>query len=271
MSGTVMPDIQSARDPRGIDLQTVGVKNVHLPLQIATMEGSYQSVLGNVSLAVSLPKEFKGTHMSRFIEVLTNWSRKPISNVQIRAILEETAKALSAESAEISLKFKYFITKRAPVSGRESVLDYDCEFSGSLRGQKSTFTLGVEVPVTSVCPCSKEISDYGAHNQRTIVRARVRFWHGKFLWIEQLVNLLEAQGSCEIYPLLKREDEKYVTEHGYENPKFVEDILRDCIVALRGQECVRWFAVEAESFESIHNHSAYAYHVEERSDEGVCN
>ena len=259
-----MQDVQSRPDSRGIDIQKVGVKNVHLPLQIATKAGGWQSVLGNASLSVELPMQFKGTHMSRFIEVLLSWSQKPISNVSITSILKETCEALSAAKAHISIRFKYFVPKPAPVSGRESVLDYNCEFSGAVDGARHTFIMGVEAPVTSCCPCSKEISSFGAHNQRTMIRARVRFSAAGFLWLEDLIELLEAQGSCEIYPLLKREDEKFVTEAAYANPKFVEDILRDVVISLRAEPRVRWFEVECESHESIHNHSAFACHVEEK-------
>ncbi len=259
-----MQDVQNRFDDRGIDIQKVGVKDVHLPLQMATKEGGYQNVLGKVSLSVSLPMQFKGTHMSRFMEILLPWSTKPISNLEIRSILTNTCEVLNSDSAELSIKFKYFVDKMAPVSGKKSVLDYDCEFAGVISNGKSTFTLGVEVPVTSCCPCSKEISDYGAHNQRAVIRCKVRFNHRGFLWIEDLVRLLEAQGSCEIYPLLKREDERFVTQMAYDNAKFVEDILRDCVITLRNNEVIRWFELECESFESIHNHSAFACHTEDK-------
>lgn len=257
-----MKDVQSSPDTRGIDIQQVGVKHVHLPLKIAQKSGGYQSVLGNVSLSMELPMQFKGTHMSRFIEVLSGWIGEPLSNVQISSVLRDTCSALSARKAQLSIRFKYFVGKTAPVSKRPSVLDYNCEFIGDIDDDKVTFTLGVEVPVTSCCPCSKEISDFGAHNQRSMVRARVRFSSAGFLWIEDLILMLETTGSCEIFPLLKREDEKFVTEAAYSNPKFVEDILRDVVLALRAEPRVRWFSVECESFESIHNHSAFASHVE---------
>jgi len=259
-----MKDVQNRHDDRGIDIQKVGVKNVHLPLQMATKEGGYQNVLGKVSLSVSLPMQFKGTHMSRFMEILLPWSTKPISNNEVKSILANTCEVLNSDSAEISIKFKYFIYKSAPVSGKKSVLDYDCEFSGFIKNGKFVFTLGVEVPVTSCCPCSKEISDYGAHNQRAVIRCKVRFNSKGFLWIEDLVKMLEEQGSCEIYPLLKREDEKFVTQSAYDNAKFVEDILRDCVISMRNSEVIKWFDLECESFESIHNHSAFACHIEDK-------
>jgi len=259
-----MRDVQNFPDLRGINIQKVGVKDVHLPLQIAAREGGWQSVLGIVSFSVALPMQFKGTHMSRFMEVLLPWSRKPISNVEILAILKETCEALSAQRADISIRFKYFVPRIAPVSGKESILDYNCSFEGTLDGKRHSFAMGVEVPVTSCCPCSKEISEYGAHNQRAMIRARVKFSSAGFLWLEDLIELLESEGSCEIYPLLKREDEKYVTEAAYDNPKFVEDILRDVVIRLRNEPRVRWFEVECESMESIHNHSAFACHVEDK-------
>ncbi len=163
----------------------------------------------------------------------------------------------------MDIKFKYFIEKTAPVSGNKSLLDLNCTFSGQLvRGRHMDFILGLEVPFTSLCPCSKEISAYGAHNQRGLMRVKIRYAPNKFIWLEDLAALMEAQASSPVYPLLKREDEKFVTEHAYENPKFVEDVIRDLVLALRRQEGVKWFKVACENYESIHNHSAYAGHVE---------
>ena len=256
-----MKDVQNQADARGIDIQNVGIKGFHMPLLIRTRQGGFQQVMANVSLSVSLPMHFKGTHMSRFIEALIPWGSKPISNAELRSLLVDTCEKLEADQAEVTIAFKYFIEKKAPVSGRSSFMDYDCTFRARRDKDRHTFLLGVEVPVTSCCPCSKEISDFGAHNQRTLIRATVRF-HGGFLWIEDLVDRLESQGSCQLYPLLKREDEKFVTEQAYENAKFVEDILRDTVIALRNEPLVSWFDVECESMESIHNHSAFAKHTE---------
>ncbi|HOG52780.1 MAG TPA: GTP cyclohydrolase FolE2 [Bacillota bacterium] len=256
-----MKDVQNQADARGIDIQNVGIKGFHMPLLIRTRQGGFQQVMANVSLSVSLPMHFKGTHMSRFIEALIPWGSKPISNAELRSLLVDTCEKLEADQAEVTIAFKYFIEKKAPVSGRSSFMDYDCTFKARRDKDRHTFLLGVEVPVTSCCPCSKEISDFGAHNQRTLIRATVRF-HGGFLWIEDLVDRLESQGSCQLYPLLKREDEKFVTEQAYENAKFVEDILRDTVIALRNEPLVSWFDVECESMESIHNHSAFAKHTE---------
>ena len=259
-----MRDIQSTPDNRGIDIQRVGLKGVHLPFQIRTMAGDYQNVLGQVTLSVELPKEYRGTHMSRFVETLLNWSQKPISGHELRLILAELMSRLEAPAADISLRFRYFLARSAPVSGSESFLDYLVKVGGRLAGKDYDYILGVEVPVISLCPCSKEISDYGAHNQRAVIRTRLRFPPGKFMWIEEVVALLEKQGSCPIYPLLKREDEKFVTERAFEHPKFVEDVVRDAVLALRAEPRVTWFAVECESFESIHNHSAFAAHEEKK-------
>jgi GTP cyclohydrolase I len=262
-----MKDVQNDFDPRGIALQKVGVKDVHLPLLIQQREGGTQQVLGRVRLAVDLPRQYKGTHLSRFLEALMCWSTEGLSSRKLRVVLAKLQEKLKAERAEIQVSFKYFLPKRAPVSGSLSVLDYDCEFAGYLAGGHFDFQLGVELPVTSVCPCSREIAAYGAHNQRAVIRVRCRFRPGQYPWIEDLVDLIEPQGSEKVYPLLKREDEKYVTERAFDNPKFVEDILRDVVVALRGEPRVVWFAAEVESYESIHNHSAFAYHVETAGDE----
>jgi GTP cyclohydrolase IB len=256
-------DVQNIADERGIAIQNVGISNVHLPFLIKTKGRSFQSVLANIKLTVELPGAYKGTHMSRFVEILSEWSQKPVSSREMATILQETVQRLDAPSAQLDIEFKYFIEKEAPVSKLKSMLDVDCLFSARLEENHAVeFTLGVSVPFTSLCPCSKEISAYGAHNQRGIMRVQVKHEAGHFIWLEDLVSLLEAQASCPIFPLLKREDEKYVTEQAYENPKFVEDILRDLVLALRQEPGIAWFAVECENYESIHNHSAYARHVE---------
>lgn len=258
-----MIDVQKCPDTRGISIQKVGVKEVHLPFLIKTKTGEYQSVLANICLAVDLPMECKGTHMSRFIEVLNEWRQKPFSSKELEIVLGDMTKKLDASSAYMDIQFKYFVEKSAPVSRLKSVVDYDCTFSGALNSENEfEFTLGVTVPFTSLCPCSKEISEYGAHNQRGLMKMKLQYEKEKFIWIEDIITLMEAQGSSEVYSLLKREDEKYVTEKAYENPKFVEDVLRDLILTMRSHPDVTWFEVECENFESIHNHSAYAYHVE---------
>ena len=259
-----MQDVQNRTDARGIAIQRVGIKDAHLPFLIKTKDGGFQQVLARIRFTVSLPQEYKGTHMSRFFEILMPWSQKPLAEKEMDAMLTEALEHLQAQSAEVELAFKYFIDKKAPVSGRHSLLDLDCTFTGKKeRGGVMTFTLGVDVPFTSLCPCSKEISAYGAHNQRSLCRVQVRFRPGaECIYIEDLAALVERQGSAPIYPLLKREDEKFVTEAAYENPKFVEDILRDTVLALRGLPGLAWFSLECENYESIHNHNAFAAHEE---------
>ncbi len=243
-------------------LQRVGVKGVEIPFQIKAQDDGHQTVLACVTLTADLPHYFKGTHMSRFIEILEEWRNRPVSGPEVKQILQQTKIELKAEMAHADIRFKYFMEKQAPVSKLSSILGYQSRFSASLNGGEFEFKLGVEVPVQTLCPCSKEISDFGAHNQRAFIRANVRFVHGTFVWIEELVRTLEDQGSMQIYPLLKREDEKYVTERAFANPKFVEDVVRDCVLALRKIDRIRWFEVECESEESIHAHNAFAYHQE---------
>ncbi|MEG6585533.1 GTP cyclohydrolase FolE2 [Dendrosporobacter sp. 1207_IL3150] len=258
-----MKDVQNTSDNRGIAIQKVGISDVHLPFFIKTKNGDMQSVLAKIKLTVDLPQEYKGTHMSRFIEVLSEWSQKPVSSREMEQILTDTLARLDARSAFLKIDFKYFVEKIAPVSGLRSMLDLDCSFSATLtQGYPLEFIMGVNVPFTSLCPCSKEISQYGAHNQRGLMRVKIKHEPNRFIWIEDLAALMEAQGSCPVYPLLKREDEKYVTELAYDNPKFVEDVLRDLVIALRSLDYVKWIEVECENYESIHNHSAYASHVE---------
>lgn len=257
-----MKDIAQLRDKRGVVIQKVGIKDLHIPLQIRRKENGYQQVLGNVDMAVELPHGYRGTHLSRMVEIIFKWSRQPLGGKDIRAILMQMRKRLDAEHAHITVRFKYFIEKVAPVSKSRSALDYGCEFTGVHSDEGFDFILGVEVPVTSLCPCSKEISERGAHNQRAMIRARIRYEQDVFYWIEDLVEQLEQLPSSDIFPMLKRADEKYVTEKAYDNPKFVEDILRDAVVMFRGNPAIRWFEIEIESLESIHNHSAYAYQQE---------
>ncbi|MBO4853071.1 MAG: GTP cyclohydrolase I FolE2 [Schwartzia sp.] len=259
-----MEDIQNSVDSRGIEIQHVGVREIHLPFRIRTKEGDFQQVLARICFTVSLPQEYKGTHMSRFMEILDQWSNRPLAEPEMEAMLDEALERLSSASANIEIRFKYFIKKVAPVSGKISLLDLDCCFYGRKeKGKGFVFELGVDVPSTSLCPCSKSISRYGAHNQRGIMSVRLRFREGcECIYIEDLANLMEQQASSPLYPLLKREDEKYVTEHAYENPKFVEDILRDLVIVLRTLPGLEWFSVSCENFESIHNHNAYASYEE---------
>ena len=261
-----MKDIAKLTDKRGVRIQRVGIKDLHVPLQIRERQDGYQHVLGNVSLGVELPHHYRGTHLSRLVEIVFRWRDKPLSGHELRLILNDVCSGLEAQEAHITVKFKYFLTKIAPVSRSESALDYDCEFTALLGNNGFDFVLGVEVPITSLCPCSKEISDHGAHNQRGVIRARIRCTRDSWVWIEDLVSELEQLASCEIYPMLKRQDEKFVTEKAYDNPKFVEDVLRDVVLFLRKDPRIRWYEVECETFESIHNHSAYAYQCEWREE-----
>jgi len=262
MQNGSLNDIAASPDIRGITIEQVGVTNVYLPISIKRKNGGLDAVVARVSLAANLHHKFRGTHMSRFLAILNEWRERPISYEQVGAILAETRKRLRADVAHIELAFKYFITRVAPVSGIESLMDYDVRFRGRRDEESYRFILSVEAPVTALCPCSKEISDFGAHNQRAVIHCSADLRPGQILWIEDLVQLLEAQGSAQLYPLLKREDEKYVTEYAYEHPKFVEDILRDVVTALRGNPRVHEFSVRIDSLESIHNHNVFAAHNE---------
>lgn len=258
-----MKDIQKSSDKRGIAIQKVGINDLYLPFFIKTKSNSFQPVLAKIKFAVDLPMEYKGTHMSRFVEILSEWSQKPINSKEMEHILNDALDKLEAESAYLKLEFKYFIDKIAPISKKKSVLDIDCSFIAEKnKGESMKFKLGVNVPFTSLCPCSKEISQYGAHNQRGMMQAVIQYSEDEIVYIEDLATLMEKQASCPLYSLLKREDEKYVTEHAYENPKFVEDILRDLVLALREIAGIQWFSITCENYESIHNHNAYASHVE---------
>lgn len=264
---TNLKDTQNLKDSRGVDIQKVGINHLELPLTIQRKNNSNQVVNASARVTVSLPRHYKGTHMSRFVEVLSEWENKDLLGVDIKGCLANIIKKLNAQSGELKFKFKYFVDKKAPVSKLSSPMSYECSFDGILNNygkedEEYKFTLGVKVPVTTLCPCSKEISDFGAHNQRAIVNVKVSYDEKNHIWIEDLIKMVENCASCEIYPLLKRVDEKYVTEKAYANPKFVEDILRDVVLALRDDKTINSFVVECEAFESIHNHSAWAYQAE---------
>ena len=255
----MMKDVAAQPDQRGITIDRVGVRDIHLPVMIREKDGGMARVVGRFDVSVQLPQHERGTHMSRFVEILSRWSKKAVAMDEIRQMLEEIRTAFDAEAAQLSLQFKYFLPKQAPASGLPSELDYDCLFAGQIRDDDYTFTLGVTVPIMTLCPCSKEIADRGAHSQRAQLTVRLRSANGFIIWLEDLVPLLETQGSSEIFPILKRTDEKLITERSYDNPKFVEDVVRDTILALRQLPEVSWFSVECKSYESIHNHIAYAY------------
>ncbi len=252
-----MIDIQNQPDFRNIPIDKVGIKELKYPVKVRDKSKGFQSTVAKISMFVDLPHQLKGTHMSRFVEML-NQFRQQVSLESLTSILEDMKKTLGAESSHIEIAFPYFISKIAPVSGTAGLMDYSCTILGSSDKDKNRdLVLKVAVPVTSVCPCSKEISKYGAHNQRGQVLVSVRF--KKFIWIEDIVNIVEKSASCELYSVLKREDEKYVTESAYDKPMFVEDIVREVASELIADNNITWFAVSAENFESIHNHSAYAY------------
>ena len=259
-----MKDIQNLKDERNVDIQKVGIKHLELPLIIQRKNNSNQVVCAKAKVNVSLPRDYKGTHMSRFVEVLTEWRNKNLLGVDIKGCLEEIIRRLDAKSGELEFTFTYFVDKKSPVTHLISPMSFDCLFKGTIDENGYKFILGVEVPVTTLCPCSKEISDNGAHNQRAFIRVRVSYDEDKHIWIEDLIDMVESCASCPVYPLLKREDEKFVTEKAWDNPKFVEDVLRDVVVTLREDEIVNEFEVECEAFESIHNHSAWAYQRENK-------
>jgi len=250
-----LADIQNKRDHREISIDKVGVKNIVYPVTLLDKEHGEQSTVATVNMYVGLPHHFKGTHMSRFVEVLNEY-RQGITIKSFPEILEKIRERLDAVSAHIEMRFPYFLEKHAPVSGAASIMSYECVFKGSVRQSGYDIVVGVRVPTTSVCPCSKAISQAGAHNQRSEVTVEVRFH--EFVWIEDLIRLVESKASCEVYSLLKRSDEKFVTEKAYNNPKFVEDIVRDVAQQLLRDPNISWFSVESENFESIHNHNAYA-------------
>ena len=257
-----MKDVQNTQDNRNVDIQKVGIKHVELPLIIQRKNASNKVVYAEARVCVSLPKDYKGTHMSRFVEVLNEWRTKDLLGVDIKGCLEKIIKKLHAQSGELEFNFKYFVDKKSPVTGLSAPMCYDCSFEGIMDGDDYKFYLGVKVPVTTLCPCSKEISEYGAHNQRAMISVRVSYDETKHVWLEDLIELIESCASCPVYPLLKRQDEKFVTEKAWENPRFVEDVLREVVVKLREYPVIDDFEVDCEAFESIHNHSAWAYQKE---------
>jgi GTP cyclohydrolase I len=255
MSSTAIADVQSSADTRRIPINKVGIKDIRHPVRVRDRSGGEQHTIANFNMYVDLPHNFKGTHMSRFVEILNRHERE-ITVESFKDMLREMTRLLEAQKGHIEMAFPYFVNKTAPVSGVQSLMDYDVTFIGESDGGETRTTVKVIVPVTSLCPCSKKISDRGAHNQRSHVTIAVRT--RGFIWIEDLIDLVEEEASCELYGLLKRPDEKHVTERAYDNPKFVEDMVRDVAVRLNADERVAAYVVESENFESIHNHSAYA-------------
>ena len=250
-----IPDVQGSPDGRRLAIDKVGIKSIRHPMRILERAGGIQHTVATFAMYVGLPHQFKGTHMSRFVEIL-NAHEREITVDSFRAMLRQVVKKLEAETGHIEMSFPYFVSKKAPVSGVTSLLDYEVTFIGDIVEGREQFALKVLVPVTSLCPCSKKISDYGAHNQRSHVTIAARVH--TFVWIEELIDLVEKQASSELYGLLKRPDEKYVTELAYDNPKFVEDMVRDIAAKLNADPRIEAYVVESENFESIHNHSAYA-------------
>ncbi|MGB4335718.1 MAG: GTP cyclohydrolase FolE2 [Chromatiaceae bacterium] len=248
-------DVQASADTRQIAIDKVGIKDIRHPVRVRDRSDGEQHTIATFNMYVYLPHNFKGTHMSRFVQIL-NKHEKEIGVESFKEMLTEMAERLESEMGHIEMRFPYFVNKKAPISGVQSLLDYDVTFIGEISQGTPRMFIKVVVPVTSLCPCSKEISAYGAHNQRSHVTVQVRT--RGFIWLEEIIDLVEKEASCELYGLLKRPDEKYVTERAYNNPKFVEDMVRDVAVRLNADDRIDAYIVESENFESIHNHSAYA-------------
>lgn len=235
-------------------IQTAGITDIQLPVNIRQRDGGLQHTVSTMSLKVINPEE-QPEGLQEFTAVVNRYLEE-ISFTSFSSLLNDLQKTFHADSAELAMTFPYFLLREAPVTKTKGLMEYQCTFTG-ISGDKRDFILSVRVPVTTLCPCSKEISDFGAHNQRAEVHLNVRF--GKFIWAEELIEIIEDSASCELYSVLKRPDEKYVTEKAYTNPMFVEDVVRKIAVAVDGHPAITWFSVSVESFESIHNHSAYAY------------
>ncbi|GJQ29960.1 MAG: GTP cyclohydrolase FolE2 [Phycisphaerae bacterium] len=250
-----MPDVQSKGDPRNMPIDRVGVKDITYPIRLAKRGGGEQTTVAKVNMYVALPHYQKGTHMSRFLEVLNDHTGEPLTPGRIPVLARAIRSRLNAEVAHFEARFTYFINKPAPVTGQAGLMDYEVTFECTANGDED-FVMTVAAPATSLCPCSKEISRYGAHNQRCRIAAKVRFTG--MMWIEDVVELLEGAASCPVFAVLKRPDEKWVTERAFENPKFVEDIVRDLALALQAHPRITWYSINSENFESIHNHNAYA-------------
>jgi GTP cyclohydrolase IB len=254
-ANTSIEDVQGRTDLRQIPINKVGIKDIFHPVRVRDRSGGDQHTVANFNMYVNLPQDFKGTHMSRFVEILHRGERE-ISVDSFSKMLTDMTEHLDASAGHIEMSFPYFVMKKAPVSGVESLMDYKVSMHGEHCNGKTSVWLKVAVAATSLCPCSKKISEYGAHNQRSQITISARI--AEHMWIEELIDIAEGQASCEVYGILKRPDEKFVTERAYDNPKFVEDIVRDVAMVLNREPRVRAYSVECENFESIHNHSAYA-------------
>lgn len=255
MAKKVLRDIQGEPDFREIPIDKVGVKDIRYPIVVLDKKNKFQNTIASFNMYVDLPHQFKGTHMSRFVEIL-NEHRGEITIKKFPDILKKMKSRFNASTAHLEVEFPYFIEKTAPVSKSKGLMEYRCKYTGML-GEKKDFILETIVPVSTLCPCSKEISDRGAHNQRGMVKVAVRI--SGFVWIEDIIKTVENSASSPVYSLLKRVDEKYVTEKSYDNPMFVEDVVREVAVNLGKNKKIKWFRIEAENWESIHNHSAYAF------------
>jgi len=252
---STLPDVQNTEDTRAIAINKVGIKDILHPVQVQDRTGKIQHTIASFNMYVDLPHNFKGTHMSRFVEILNNHDWE-ITVKSFKAMLTEMTRRLNAKCGHIEMRFNFFVNKKAPSSGVRSLLDYEVTFIGERTGDINKINVKVVVPVTSLCPCSKKIADRGAHNQRSHVTVNIET--EDFIWIEEIIDLVEKQASCELYGLLKRPDEKVVTERAYDNPKFVEDMVRDIAHQLNIDSRILSYTIESENFESIHNHSAYA-------------
>ena len=253
-SPSEVEDVQGRPDTRRMPINRVGIKDINHPVRVKDRAAGEQHTIANFNMYVNLPHNFKGTHMSRFIEILH--SEREVSVESFRTMLEKMTTRLEADVGHVEMSFPFFVMKRAPVSGVESLMDYRASLIGERCGGRTDMWIRVVVPVTSLCPCSKKISAYGAHNQRSHITITAKL--KSHIWIEELIELAESEASAELYGILKRPDEKYVTEHAYDHPKFVEDMVRDVAVRLATDARMAAYVVEAENFESIHNHSAYA-------------
>ena len=248
-----MKDVQNEKDLRNIPLKHVGIKDLRWPIELKDKVHGTQHTVAKVMLAVDLPKDLRGTHMSRFVECMTHLG--PVELSEIESILDTLKENLQAERAFMQMEFPYFIYKKAPVSGKEAPMDIECVYKAE-KGEDFKLRICAIIPIATLCPCSKEISDYGAHNQRAY--AKIEIEANEMVWLEELAALADASASTPLYGLLKRPDEKFVTEHAYENPRFVEDAVREIVLRLEADKRITWYRAEVESMESIHNHNAFA-------------
>lgn len=248
-----MKDVQSEKDVRNIPLKHVGIKDLRWPIKLRDKEKGSQPTVAKVTLAVDLPKDERGTHMSRFVESMTDLG--PIGLSEIESLLDKLKENLQAERAFIKMEFPYFIEKQAPVSGKGAYMDIDCVYTAE-KGEDFKLRICAIIPIATLCPCSKEISSYGAHNQRAYAKLEIEA--NEMVWLEELAAMADASASTPLYGLLKRPDEKYVTEHAYDNPRFVEDAVREVVLRLEADKRITWYRAEVESMESIHNHNAFA-------------